>query len=197
MKGGGLRLVRKIYFSGYRSYEMGIFTLKDERIPFIKKAIRQRLLAELDQGLEWLLISGQLGAEMWAGQEALNLRQDYKQLKLAMIMPYMDIESRWKEENQALFYQLKDQVDYAAYTSTSPYSHPGQLQANQAFLIRHSTKALLLYDRAYPGKCQHVYDLIVKRQATKPYELELISMMDLQDLVDEDQWRQGTEGPLN
>ncbi len=47
--------------AGYKPMELNIFKPDDERITYIKAAIRKRLLAFIEEGLEWVLISGQTG----------------------------------------------------------------------------------------------------------------------------------------
>lgn len=47
--------------TGYKSMELGIFKEDDERIKFIKAAIQKRLIGFIEEGLEWVLISGQMG----------------------------------------------------------------------------------------------------------------------------------------
>lgn len=182
-------MIKNLYVSGYRSYEMGIFSDEDERLVIIKQAIRSRLEDDWERGLEWVLISGQLGAELWTGQVVLEMKNEGMNLKLGMVIPYLDFESSWNEKNQALFYQVKEGADYVNYSSKKTYDNPGQLQANQVFLIRSSQKALLLYDTEYKGKCQYAYDLIQKRQNQSTYALDLITVFDLRDQLEQERLR--------
>ena len=54
--------MKTLYFTGYRSFELGVFQEKDPKIKIIKKVIKMSLLSYIEQGLEWVLISGNLGA---------------------------------------------------------------------------------------------------------------------------------------
>ena len=46
--------------TGYKPFELGIFKQDDRALVYIKKAIETRLRSFIDEGLEWILISGQL-----------------------------------------------------------------------------------------------------------------------------------------
>lgn len=53
--------------TGYKPMELNIFKEGDPRIAFIKAAIEKRLIYFIEEGLEWVLISGQMGVELWTG----------------------------------------------------------------------------------------------------------------------------------
>ncbi|MCY8635987.1 SLOG family protein, partial [Bacillus spizizenii] len=88
--------------TGYKPFELGIFKQDDKALYYIKKAIKNRLIGLLDEGLEWILISGQLGAELWAAEAAYDLQEEYPDLKVAVITPFYDQEKNWKEPNKEL-----------------------------------------------------------------------------------------------
>ena len=54
-----------ILVTGYKSFELGIFQDKDERISVIKKAIRHDLIRYFEEGIDWLIFMGNLGFEYW------------------------------------------------------------------------------------------------------------------------------------
>lgn len=45
--------------TGYKPFELGIFKHDDKALFYIKKALENRMIALLEEGLEWVLISGQ------------------------------------------------------------------------------------------------------------------------------------------
>lgn len=55
-----------ITITGYKPYELNIRDDKDEKILVIKEAIKRSLLRYLENGVEWVLLSGQPGVETWA-----------------------------------------------------------------------------------------------------------------------------------
>ena len=60
---------------GYRNFDLGIFNDKDPRIKIIKKAIQRDLKRLLEEGVEWLIFTGNLGFEVWALEVAKKLQQ--------------------------------------------------------------------------------------------------------------------------
>lgn len=67
--------------------ELNIFKEDDPRIEFIKRALQKRLIAFAEDGLEWVLISGQMGVEMWAAEVVLDLQESWD-LKVAIFPPF-------------------------------------------------------------------------------------------------------------
>lgn len=56
---------------------------------YIKRAIKKQLLSLLDEGLEWVLISGQLGTELWAAEVVYELQEEgFEHLQLGVITPF-------------------------------------------------------------------------------------------------------------
>ena len=62
---------------GYRNFDLGIFDEKDPRIKIIKKVIQRDLTRLLEQGVEWLIFTGNLGFEVWVLEVAKELQQNY------------------------------------------------------------------------------------------------------------------------
>ncbi|QNQ80413.1 DUF1273 domain-containing protein [Lactobacillus sp. PV034] len=177
--------MKRLWVSGYRSYELGIFNQKDKKIEVIKYALRKYFLQKLESAdLDWIISGPNLGVEQWALEEGVSLRSDYS-VHVSMISPYLDFSKRWNENNQLAFNKLKDKVDFFGATSNSPYQNPGQLRNYQNFMLQHTDEALLIYDPEHPGKTKYDYDLIKKFQDNHAYQLTLLDFYDLQDLAEE------------
>lgn len=97
----------RLWLSGYRSYELGIFNEQDLKVKVIKAALKERLVAKLDQGLEWVITGPNLGVEQWGLEVVLELKKAYPDLKLALLEPYADFSSRWQEAKQVKLAQLR------------------------------------------------------------------------------------------
>lgn len=50
--------MKVLYVTGYKAFEFGIFKNDHEAVKYIKKAIRNRLQPLVEEGLEWVIISG-------------------------------------------------------------------------------------------------------------------------------------------
>ncbi|MDU6525152.1 MAG: SLOG family protein, partial [Enterococcus sp.] len=94
--------IKRLYVTGYQSYELGIFNEKDPRVQVIKNVLKRELTALIENGLEWVMISGSLGTEAWTGQVVNELKVDYPELRLAIIFPFENFGSNWKEQNQLI-----------------------------------------------------------------------------------------------
>ncbi|HIY58835.1 MAG TPA: DUF1273 family protein, partial [Candidatus Tetragenococcus pullicola] len=56
-----MKTLKTLFISGYRTSELGVFTEKDPKIQIIKKVIKMSLKTYLEEGLEWVIIGGNLG----------------------------------------------------------------------------------------------------------------------------------------
>ena len=83
--------------TGYKSFELGIFKDKDPKVTIIKKAIKRDFKRFLDDGVDWMIFTGNLGFEFWALEVAKELQQDYP-LKLATLFPFETHE--WSESDK-------------------------------------------------------------------------------------------------
>ena len=185
--GGGF--LKSLLISGYRSYELNIFDQTDPKYLYLKKFIENRLRSFIDQGVEWFIISGQLGIELWAGEVVLELKEEFPTIQLAVILPYTSFENNWNETNQEFFEKITHKADYVNYTSNKDYESPAQLKANQVFLIKNTDGAFLIYDRlteeAAAGKPKFLYDLIEQYQEKSEYELDLASFEEIEFFIHE------------
>lgn len=179
--------MKNLYVSGYRSYELSVFKPNDPKLSFIKKCLKDSLIRHIENGLEWVLIGGQLGAEIWAAEVAFDLQEEYPELKVGVLFPFYKYGEKWNETNRQLLEQVKAQADFVEYTSHRHYQSPRQLKANQEFLLKHSDGALMLYDPEFEGKPKYLYRMIQEKQEKATYPLELITFETLQESVYEQQ----------
>ena len=150
--------VFNLYVTGYRSFELGIFQEDDEKVKRIKQVLRSRLKSYLEEGHNWVLVSGNLGVEQWTIEVASELKNDYPDLQIGLIYPYANFGAQWKEKNQEKKQALESLVDYCNATSSKDYFTPNQLKAHTHFLLEHSDGSLLVYDEEFPGKTKYFYD---------------------------------------
>lgn len=140
--------MHRIWVSGYRAYELEVFNDDDPKVTVIKSVIKEQLQARLNQSTDtfWLITGPQSGIERWTLQVGLKLQSDYEQLKIGLMSPYLNVEKRWKPENQAQLAQLRSLVDYSASVSNHDYQSASQLREYQRFMLNHTDEMLLIYD---------------------------------------------------
>lgn len=139
----------------------------------------------IHNGLEWVIISGNIGTELWVGEVVLKLKKDYPEVKLAILLPYTGFQSKWNEKNQALFNSVVENADYLNYTSKSEYTNPSQLKNHQDFIMRNTDGCLLFYDTEHEGKVKFYYEKAKHYQESSTYEIDLITFDELQWFITE------------
>ncbi|VTU59491.1 hypothetical protein [Lactobacillus kunkeei] [Dolosigranulum pigrum] len=176
-------MIKRLFVSGYRSYELGIFSEDDDKLFFMKEFLKASLSQYIQNGLEWVITSGQLGIELWTAEIVEELRDEYPNLQLGLLLPYQEYGNSWNEKNQLLLQKAIEQADYMNYTSHEPYKHGGQLSGNAQFILNNTDGLLLIYDNEYEGKSSYLYEQVKAHQEAHDYLLDQIYMDDLQSFV--------------
>ncbi|WP_163101113.1 DUF1273 domain-containing protein [Peribacillus alkalitolerans] len=172
--------MKVLYLTGYKAFELGIFKNNHEGVHYIKKAIRHTLIALIEDGLEWVLVSGQLGVELWAAEEVLALRKQYPQLQLAVLTPHFHQEEKWNEQNKEYYHSILNKANFVDSISKKPYENPMQLRMKNHFLLNKSDALLIVYDDERPGSPRYTYDDAKKHNEKKDYPIYQITFYDLQ-----------------
>ena len=152
-----------IYVSGYRSFELGVFKENDPKIQVVKNVLKRELRQLAEEGVEWILVSGNLGVELWTVQTVA------------------DFGNNWNEGNQEKKQLAEQLADYVEAVSHQPYQSPSQLKNHTRFILEHTVGCLLIYDEEFSGKTKYFFEDAQNYQADHPYEIRLISMDDLQN----------------
>lgn len=175
--------MRRLWLTGYRSYELNVFKDDDPKVKVIKKVLTERLKGELETDADeyWLITGPQMGTERWGLECGLELQHDYPQLKLALMEPYTDFAQRWNETNQEKLAVIKSKVDFTAPVTGHPYQSPQQLRTYQQFMLTHTDRMLMLYDPEYEGKPKYDYRRAQQFGEEHDYPLSLIDFDELQE----------------
>ncbi len=184
-------MIKVLYISGYKSSELGIFKENDPGVVYIKLAIKKALLQLLDQGLEWVMVSGQLGVEMWAAEVVVELRKkDFPDLKLAIVTPFLEQESNWSDKNKEWYQSIIQMADYVDSVTKRKYDSPSQFRLKNQFAIQKTDSLLLVYDEERDGSPKYLLQTAKNFQEKKEYPITQITFYDLQLLVEEEQQKQ-------
>lgn len=176
--------IKTLCVTGYKSFEIGVFQDNDPKITVIKNVLKKAIMGFLDTGLEWVLISGNLGTESWAAEVVAELKNDYPELKLGIVYPFKKFGSNWNEKNRTNLKKIEGLADYVDSVSHQPYKSPAQLKMHTRFLLEHSGASLFVYDKEYPGKSKYFLKDAELFSEKFPYEIHLITMDELQNSVD-------------
>ncbi|MBO8154997.1 MAG: DUF1273 family protein [Bacillaceae bacterium] len=172
--------------TGYKPHELGIFHLKDPRIQVIQYTIKNRLSAYSEEGLEWVLVSGQTGVELWAAEAALEIQS----LKLAIVPPFAGQESVWKEEWQEKYQTVINRAHFYKPLSSKGYEGPHQFRVKDQWMISKSDGCLVMYDDQLEGTPKYFIQQLEKMKLPSAYINERITFFDLEDTAREMEWNQ-------
>lgn len=178
-------MVKRLVVTGYKAHELGIFNDTHPGIPIIKKAIKDRLLLLIEEGLEWVILSGQQGVETWTAEIVLELKEAFPSLKYAIITPFLEQEKNWNELKQEKYKSLLFQADYETSLTKRPYEAPWQFIEKNKFLLRNSDGILIVYDEENEGSPKFMKKLAEAYMEKEIYMLITIDAYDLQTIADE------------
>jgi uncharacterized phage-like protein YoqJ len=182
-------MIKSLLVTGYKSHELSVFNEKHPGIKFIKKALEKNLLKCLEEGLEWVIVSGQLGVEMWAAEVVLELKKtDFQHLKLAVLTPFLNQEKNWAEQRQEYYQSIIAEADYVNSITKIEYEGPWQFKAKNRFLLDNTDGMLILFDEEKDGSPKFIMEEALKRVETSEYEVFQITSYDLQLIVEEEQF---------
>lgn len=171
--------------SGYKNYELGIFKENHPGIEIIKIALKRQLRQLIEEGLEWIFISGNLGVELWCAEVVYELKIEFPQLKLAVVTPFLNQEERWKEETQMYYKSIVSKADYVKSTSSKPYTAPWQFARRDEVVMNKCDGLLLVYDDEKDGSPKFLKYKALKYTENNSFELFFINSYDLQSIAEE------------
>jgi len=178
-------MLKRLLVSGYKAHELGIFKEKDPKVHYIKKAIEQKIRGLIEQGLEWVIVSGQAGVELWTAEVVLTMKKEYPAIRLAIITPFLEQEGNWKPDRQEQYREIMRRADFTDSVSKQPYQAPWQFTQKNTFLIANSDGLLLLFEE--DGSPKYLLQQAQKVQQREAYEIMTISFQDIQTIIEEEQ----------
>lgn len=176
-----MNIIKRLYITGYKSAELGIFQANDPKISIIKQCLEKQLISYLENGLNWVIISVNLGIEIWAAEVVEELKKNYPELKLGIIYPFKDFGSNWNEQNKEQQKKIENLADYCNSVSHQPYYSPIQYQNHTKFLLEHTDGCLVIYDPEYTGKTAYFLEKAQQFSKKRNYTIQQITMDDLQN----------------
>lgn len=186
--------MKKLVITGYRATELGIFDKKHPGIQVIKTAIQDKLSQLAEEGLEWILVSGQQGVEVWAAEIVVELKKQGFPLKLSLTPPFEEFASRMKPEKQAEFQELILAADFYQPLTKGGYQGAWQFQERDKFLLRNTDGALIIYDEEQPASPKYFLELVKRYQERKPdFVLFQVDAYDLNEVGEQIKEKEGYE----
>lgn len=177
-------MIKNLWITGYRSYELGIFKDNDPKAKVIQDFFEQRITNYAEDGTEWILTGAQMGTEQIIGKAVQEVQKKDYNVKHAVMLPFAEFGSQWNENNQALLNVFLRNADYVNKITNMSYHSPIQLKLWQGFMLEHTDGALIFYDPDSGGKPKYDYEAIKDYQDRgNDYQLELIDFDSMQDFA--------------
>lgn len=170
--------------TGYKPHEIGLFKVDDPNIDYVKETIKRRLIPLIEEGLEWVLISGSMGVEIWTGEVILDLKETYN-VKLGIFPPFLNQENRWPEPQQEQYRMLIECADFFKPLYNKEYEGPYQFQSRDQWMLEKSDACLILYDEDTGGSPAYFLDKAKQYQDKKDYSIYFITPFDIDETVRE------------
>lgn len=186
-------MIKRLVVTGYKPHEIGVFDEKHPGVGYIKKALKAHLVALLEDGLEWVIVSGQLGVETWSVELVIELKETYSQLKYAIITPFLEQEKNWNDTKKEKYQKICAKADYQVSVTKKPYEGSWQFIEKNKFVIRNSDGLLIVYDEENEGSPKFIREEAIKYAAVNDYRIIGISADDLQLMAEEEQQNQWSE----
>lgn len=177
--------MRTITITGNKPAELNIQGENDPRVAYIKKALTRKILTLLDEGLEWVIVAGQMGVELWTCEVVIELKKSYE-LKLGVFPPFLEYSSRWPESYQEKFEQISLEADIYKPLYNKKYEGPYQFINKDQWMIHKTDGTVILVDEEYPGSVQYFLERAKKAHMESDYPIIWITPMDLEDIVREE-----------
>jgi uncharacterized phage-like protein YoqJ len=178
--------MKNVTITGYKPHELGIFKKDHPSVEFIKMAILKEIISLLEEGLEWVIISGQLGVELWAAEVVFEIQSYFPDLKLAVLTPFLSQEDKWSETNKEWYESVLAQADFVESITHKPYENPKQFILKNQVLLRKSDAAIIMYDSEKEGSPKFFFEAAKRYRESNNYQIREINFYDLQVIVEEE-----------
>lgn len=94
----------------------------------IWQRVQEHLIPLLEQGVRYFGVGGALGFDTLVAEKLLDLRRQYPQIRVILVLPFRGYQSRWTAAQQARAARIESQVDKVVYCCDAP--------SREAFLAR-------------------------------------------------------------
>ena len=117
-------------FTGHRK-------LPKDNYPTIKSNLRIAVVNYIEKGYRFFETGGALGFDTLAAQTILELKENYSQIKLILILPCITQTKSWLKDDIYEYERIKELADEVIYTSKE-YTK-GCMHIRNRYLVDHSS----------------------------------------------------------
>lgn len=176
--------MKTVYITGYKPYEIGVFKNNQPEVRYIKLFLQDKIKAYIEDGLEWVIIQGNLGTELWAAEVVIRLKKNYD-IKLSIITPFLNHTEKWNDENKVYYQQISNKADYINSVFQDEYKGSYMFKQANQFILDNTNGAILFYDEEHVASPKFFKQALIDFTAENHYNMDIISMHDLSEFVAE------------
>lgn len=129
-------------FTGHRQIPL-------EYLPALSKKLRDTLICYIEQGYRFFGAGGALGFDTIAAQMVLELKKQYPDIKLILVLPCRDQADRWSSQDIEEYERIKTRADKVVYTSERYFN--GCMQKRTRHLVDYSSLCICYLNKMTGG----------------------------------------------
>lgn len=121
---------RTVCFTGHRK-------IPPKRMDTLARRLKAIVIGLMDNGYLYFAVGGALGFDTLAAQTILDLKADYPQIKLILVLPCLSQADSWSSDDKDTYEYIKAKADKVVYTSRE-YSK-GCMHKRNRYLVDNSS----------------------------------------------------------
>ena len=129
-------------FTGHRKIPL-------DQLESVTQRLRDAVIASIKDGYLYFGAGGALGFDTLAAQTVLDLRKDYPQIKLILVLPCKTQTRGWKQEDVEEYDRIIGAADKVVYTSQNYYR--GCMQKRNRHLVDFSRLCICYLNKSTGG----------------------------------------------
>lgn len=154
---------KTVCFTGHRK-------IPPEDLPMVSEKLRKTLVDCIEKGYCFFGAGGALGFDTLAAQTVLELKKDYPQIRLILVLPCHNQTRGWTETDISEYERIKAKADKIVYTSDHYFR--GCMQKRNRHLVDNSSLCICYLTDSTGGTAYTV-------EYVKKKGLKLINIADL------------------
>lgn len=120
-------------FTGHRKIPL-------DQLESVTQRLRDAVIASIKDGYLYFGAGGALGFDTLAAKTVLNLKKDYPQIKLILVLPCKTQTGGWKQEDIEEYNRIMKAADKVVYTSQDYYN--GCMHKRNRHLVNNSSRCI-------------------------------------------------------
>ena len=151
-----INIAKSVAFTGHRPEKIAAGGQEDSaRIQRIKQELREAVIGKIEAGCNCFLSGMAMGADLWAAEIVLELKQFYPQILLTAVIPFAGQADRFPEMWRRRYDTVLAGCDYVTVLSDSYYK--GCFRARNQWLLDHSEHLIAVkYGNQMLGMIKHL-----------------------------------------